>query len=97
MKERDAAYGLKAKAKSKYDSCCSDVESNRQKQGTAKNDRNAQKANKQYEDSMVEMWDAKNVYLLSIEVSNKMKDKYFQKDLPSMHDVSLTTFVWESC
>ena len=36
---------------------------------------------------MVEMWNAKNVYLLSVEVSNKLKDKYFQNDLPEMHDV----------
>lgn len=37
---------------------------------------------------MTDMYDAKNVYLLSIEVSNRMKDKYFEKDLPSIHGVS---------
>jgi len=56
---------------------------------TAKDSRHADKAARGKESAMVEMWNAKNVYLLSIEVSNRMLHKYFDKDLPEIHDVSL--------
>lgn len=54
---------------------------------TAKDSRHAEKASRGKESAMVEMWNAKNVYLLSIEVSNRMLHKYFEKDLPQIHDV----------
>jgi hypothetical protein len=60
---------------------------------TAKNDKHAEKASRGKEAAMVEMWNAKNVYLLSIEVSNRMLHKYFEKDLPSIHDVSVLTHI----
>ncbi|KAK9898248.1 hypothetical protein P389DRAFT_30981 [Cystobasidium minutum MCA 4210] len=53
---------------------------------TAKDSRHAEKASRGKESAMVEMWNAKNVYLLSIEVSNRMLHKYFEKDLPQIHD-----------
>lgn len=57
-------------------------------EATAKSERHAEKAIRGKETAMVEMWNAKNAYLLSIEVSNRMLHKYFKKDLPSIHDVS---------
>lgn len=60
---------------------------------SAKDSRHAEKATRGKEGAMVEMWNAKNVYLLSIEVSNRMLHKYFDKDLPAIHDVSLSLIV----
>ena len=54
---------------------------------SSKSDRKAEKATALQQQYTTEMYNAKNVYLLSIEVSNRMKDKYFDKDLPSIHDV----------
>lgn len=64
---------------------------------TAKDSRHAEKASRGKEGAMVEMWNAKNVYLLSIEVSNRMLHKYFEKDLPQIHDVSVPLRISVPC
>ena len=53
----------------------------------ARKDKDANKAQALYADSIVEMYNCKNAYLLSVDVSNRLKDKYFNKDLPEVHDV----------
>lgn len=55
----------------------------------SKSDRKAEKASALTQQYMTEMYNAKNAYLLSIEVSNRMRDKYFEKDLPGIHNVSM--------
>lgn len=64
---------------------------------TAKDSKHAEKASRGKEGAMVEMWNAKNVYLLSIEVSNRMLHKYFDKDLPAIHDVSVAIIQQRLC
>lgn len=49
MADRDKAYGERTKAKDKYDEACENVESYRQKQGGAKDERHQEKAARGYE------------------------------------------------
>ncbi|EPS98414.1 hypothetical protein FOMPIDRAFT_1037483 [Fomitopsis schrenkii] len=85
LSERDKVYADRIKSKQKYDEDCGEVESYRQKQGRA-DDRHAERAAKQFEAQQVDMQNRKNVYLISIAASNKIKDKFYVEDLPSLED-----------
>ncbi|TFY60166.1 hypothetical protein EVJ58_g5319 [Rhodofomes roseus] len=85
LSERDRVYGDRNKSKQKYDDECAEVESYRQKQGRA-DDRHAERAAKQFESQQVDMQNNKNVYLISIATSNKIKDRFYDEDLPSLED-----------
>lgn len=39
----------------------------------------------------VDMYNAKNTYIVSTAVSNRLKARFYQVDLPSIHDVSAST------
>ncbi|KAJ7134798.1 hypothetical protein C8R44DRAFT_771495 [Mycena epipterygia] len=86
LTERDRAYGDRLKAKQKYDDECSEVESVRQKQVRANDDRHADRAAKQAEQQRVDMLNSKNVYLISTAVANNVKAKFYNEDLPALED-----------
>ncbi|KAJ6621842.1 hypothetical protein B0H10DRAFT_2162903 [Mycena sp. CBHHK59/15] len=85
LTERDRAYGDRVK----YDEECSEVESVRQKQVRASDDRHADRAAKQAEQQRVDMLNSKNVYLISTAIANNVKAKFYNEDLPALEDSSL--------
>ncbi|KZT55457.1 hypothetical protein CALCODRAFT_351963 [Calocera cornea HHB12733] len=91
LEERDGIYDQRIKAKAKYDDACNAVENSRRKQETGKH--SAEKFDSLTDD----MNTAKDAYLVSIAISNREKDKYFEEDLPVYEDLlqdlqtSLTT------
>ncbi|KAJ6508511.1 hypothetical protein C8R45DRAFT_1168696 [Mycena sanguinolenta] len=87
LTERDRAYGDRLKvAKQKYDEECSEVESVRQKQVRASDDRHADRAAKQAEQQRIDMLNSKNVYLISTVIANNVKAKFYNEDLPALED-----------
>lgn len=81
LKSRDEFFEAVNKAKKHYDETCQAMETSRSK--AEKSDRHASKL-KQRED---EMNVAKNEYLLTINVANRIKDKFFFQDLPEILDL----------
>ncbi|KAJ6585189.1 hypothetical protein B0H19DRAFT_1108684 [Mycena capillaripes] len=86
LTERDRAYGDRLKAKQKYDEECSEVESVRQKQVRASDDRHADRAAKQAEQQRIDMLNSKNMYLISTAIANNVKTKFYNEDLPALED-----------
>ncbi|PCH40000.1 hypothetical protein WOLCODRAFT_136602 [Wolfiporia cocos MD-104 SS10] len=86
LSERDRVYAERIKSKQKYDEECNEVETYRVKQERSTDDRHADRAAKQYEQQQVDMQNSKNVYLINITNSNKVKAKFFNEDLPALED-----------
>ncbi|SPO38116.1 related to BZZ1 - Myo3/5p-Bee1p-Vrp1p actin assembly complex component [Pseudozyma flocculosa] len=87
LSDRDKIYADREKAKSKYDDHCREVEAHRQKKEKAgADDRHADRAEKGFQTAQVDMWNAKNMYLLQIEVSNAAKQKFYREDLPAVEN-----------
>ncbi|KAG8702398.1 hypothetical protein FRC09_004760 [Ceratobasidium sp. 395] len=86
--ERDRIYGERLKAKQKYDEECLEVETFRQKQDKAADDKHADRAAKQYDQQKVEMQNRKNAYLVQVAVANNIKDRFYDHELPLLEDVS---------
>ncbi|ELU44856.1 SH3 domain-containing protein [Rhizoctonia solani AG-1 IA] len=86
--ERDRIYGERLKAKQKYDEECDGVETFRQKQDRAADDKHADRAAKQLEQQKVEMQNRKNAYLIQIAVANGAKDRFYDDELPLLEDVA---------
>ncbi|KAK7048535.1 hypothetical protein R3P38DRAFT_1868987 [Favolaschia claudopus] len=86
LTERERAYADRLKAKQKYDEECSEVESVRQKQVRASDDRHADRAAKQAEQQRIDMLNSKNVYLISTAIANNVKAKFYDQDLPALED-----------
>ncbi|KAJ6475039.1 hypothetical protein C8R47DRAFT_1143339 [Mycena vitilis] len=86
LTERDRAYADRLKAKQKYDEECSEVESVRQKQTRASDDRHAERAAKQADQQRIDMLNSKNVYLISTAIANNVKAKFYDEDLPALED-----------
>ncbi|KAG8707190.1 hypothetical protein FRC08_000657 [Ceratobasidium sp. 394] len=84
--ERDRIYGERLKAKQKYDEECLEVETFRQKQDKAADDKHADRAAKQYDQQKVEMQNRKNAYLVQIAVANNVKDRFYDHELPLLED-----------
>ncbi|KAB8339311.1 hypothetical protein FH972_022244 [Carpinus fangiana] len=84
-KERDASYGDLKKIKGKYDGTCQDVE-NRRKKVESAYDSSKQKAQSQYQQQLSDMHNAKNTYLISINVTNKQKERYYHEYVPDLLD-----------
>ncbi|KAG8979631.1 hypothetical protein FRB90_008042, partial [Tulasnella sp. 427] len=97
LTERDKIYNERLRAKQKYDEDCLEIESYRQKQNRAADDKHADRAAKQYDAQKAEMQNSKNTYLVSIAVANKAKDTFYNVDLPALENqfqeiqTSLTT------
>ncbi|KAK9453279.1 hypothetical protein V1511DRAFT_505240 [Dipodascopsis uninucleata] len=83
--ERDEAYSELKKSKQQYDAQCQIVENSRVKVGKSY-DGSKSKATKQHELNIMDMNNAKNSYLISINVTNRLKDKYYFQDIPTLLD-----------
>ncbi|KAK2753449.1 hypothetical protein FQN54_007839 [Arachnomyces sp. PD_36] len=84
-KERDASYGDLKKTKGKYDGMCQEVE-NRRKKTESSFDHGKQKAQNAYQQQVLEMNNVKNTYLININVTNKLKEKYYHEYMPELLD-----------
>lgn len=88
-KERDASYADLRKMKGKYDAACQEVESKRKK---TESSFDKSKAQSSFQQQILEMNNVKNTYLISINVTNKQKEKYYYEYLPevmnSLQDLS---------
>jgi formin-binding protein 1 len=85
LKERDSSYSDLKKTKTKYDSICQEVE-NRRKKTENSFDFGKQKAQNAYQQQVVEMHNQKNTYLISINVTNKLKERYYHEYVPELLD-----------
>ncbi|KAG8404825.1 Protein BZZ1 [Metarhizium acridum] len=81
--ERDASYGDLRKVKGKYDAVCQEVETRRKKSESHHDKAKAQSA---YQQQIYEMNNAKNSYLIAINVTNKHKEKYYHEYVPEVMD-----------
>ncbi|EIW59085.1 uncharacterized protein TRAVEDRAFT_122627 [Trametes versicolor FP-101664 SS1] len=88
LAERDRVYADRIRVR--YDEECAEVETYRQKQERSADDRHAERAARQYEQQQADMLNSKNAYLISVTVANKVKDRFYAEDLPSLEDVSQT-------
>ncbi|KAK0616075.1 hypothetical protein B0T17DRAFT_592694 [Bombardia bombarda] len=82
-KERESQYADLRKTKAKYDSVCQEVETKRKKSESAFDKAKAQSA---FQQQTLEMNNAKNTYLIAINVTNKQKEKYYHEYLPEVMD-----------
>ncbi|PBK97599.1 hypothetical protein ARMGADRAFT_1076075 [Armillaria gallica] len=86
VSDRDRTYAERLKNKAKYDEECGEVDLHRQKQGRAHDDRHAERIARQADQQRNDMLNCKNSYIISIEVSNKIKAKFYNDDLPGLED-----------
>lgn len=84
-KERDTAYGDLKKTKGRYDGACQEVESRRKKIDSSF-DYGKNKAQNAYQQQIIEMHNVKNTYIISINVTNKQKEKYYHEYVPELLD-----------
>ncbi|KAI9443492.1 hypothetical protein H4582DRAFT_2072520 [Lactarius indigo] len=64
-----------------YDEECAEVETYRQKQERAQDDKHSSRAAKQYQQQIVDMHNAKNLYIMSTVIANNVKDRLYTEDL----------------
>ncbi|KAI1258622.1 hypothetical protein F5Y18DRAFT_341619 [Xylariaceae sp. FL1019] len=81
--ERDSSYADLRKVKGKYDTVCQDVENRRKK---AESSFDKARAQSNYHQQLHEMNNAKNTYLIAINVTNKQKEKYYHEYVPEVLD-----------
>lgn len=81
--ERDASYEHLRKIKGKYDTTCQEVEARRKKSESHYDKAKAQSA---YQQQIIEMNNAKNTYLITVNVTNKQKEKYYHEYVPEVMD-----------
>lgn len=86
-KERDGSYAELKKTKGKYDSVCQEVE-NKRKKTESSFDHGKQKAQAAFQQQQAEMRNTKNTYLITINVTNKQKERYYHEYVPELLDVS---------
>lgn len=84
-KERDNSYNDLRKMKAKYDAECQELESKRKK-AESSFDYSKTKAQNAYQQQIQEMNNAKNSYLIAINVTNKQKEKYYHEYVPDLLD-----------
>ncbi|MCJ1386183.1 hypothetical protein MMC17_009309 [Xylographa soralifera] len=84
-RERDAAYTALKRTKGQYDGSCQEVESRRKKIESSF-DMSKQKAQNAYQQQILDMHNVKNTYLISINVTNKQKQKYYHEYVPDLID-----------
>jgi hypothetical protein len=81
--ERDSSYTDLRKVKAKYDAVCQEVESKRKK---SESSFDKAKAQSNYQQQLHEMNNAKNTYLIAINITNKQKEKYYHEFVPEVLD-----------
>lgn len=84
LADRDRIYNDRAKSKVKYDEECAEVETYRQKQGRAQDDKHSGRAAKQYQQQIVDMNNAKNMYIICTAIANKVKDRHYTEVLSTI-------------
>ncbi|KAE8353214.1 hypothetical protein BDV28DRAFT_133553 [Aspergillus coremiiformis] len=84
-KEREASYNDLKKAKGKYDGACQEVEGRRKKMESSF-DHSKPKAQAAYQQHILEMNNVKNTYLISINVTNKLKERFYHGYVPELLD-----------
>jgi hypothetical protein len=84
-KERDNSYADLRKMKGRYDSVCQDVENKRKKVDGAF-DMSKGKAQASFAQHSAEMHNVKNTYIISINVTNKQKERYYHVYVPELLD-----------
>ncbi|KPM34951.1 hypothetical protein AK830_g11622 [Neonectria ditissima] len=82
-REREASYADLRKIKSKYDAVCQEVEAKRKKSESHYDKAKAQCA---YQQQVFEMNNAKNSYIIAINVTNKQKERYYHEYVPEVMD-----------
>ena len=84
-KERDATYSDLKDVKIGYDKSCQTVEDRRKK---ADSSLDAAKTRSQlaYQDKMADMYNQKNLYLIAIKVTNRLKETYYHQYVPELLD-----------
>ncbi|CCH41075.1 SLIT-ROBO Rho GTPase-activating protein 1 [Wickerhamomyces ciferrii] len=85
LKRKDEIFENVNRAKKIYDEKCVIMESTRSKieKSSSSNDKNQRKIN----EKTVDMNNAKNDYLLKINIANRIKDKFYYQDLPEILDI----------
>ncbi|KAI5290957.1 hypothetical protein KEM54_006900 [Ascosphaera aggregata] len=84
-KERDSSYADLRKTKGKYDAVCQEVE-NKRKKAEAAHDHGKTKAQAAFQQQIEEMNNMKNTYLIAINVTNKLKERYYNEYVPEVLD-----------
>lgn len=82
-RERETSYADLRKVKGKYDAVCQEVEVRRKKSESHYDKAKAQSA---YQQQVFEMNNAKNSYLIAINVTNKLKERYYHEYVPEVMD-----------
>ncbi|AET40180.1 Bzz1p Ecym_5426 [Eremothecium cymbalariae DBVPG len=83
VNKRDFAYNSLEKAKRRYDESCQAMEAARLKQTKA----SSTKAQRKLDEREHEMNIAKNDYLIQVNQTNRLKDKYYFQDVPEALDL----------
>lgn len=83
-KKKDEIFENVNKAKKHYDDTCTAMEQTRSK---AEKSSNRDKHQKKVNEKELEMNNAKNEYLLKINIANRIKDKFYYQDLPEVLDI----------
>ncbi|KAK4998403.1 Protein BZZ1 [Elasticomyces elasticus] len=86
--EKDTSYADLKKTKGRYDSVCQEVE-NRRKKIDSSFDHGKSKAQTAYAQQQSDMRNMKNTYLITINVTNKQKERYYHEYVPDLLDVRL--------
>lgn len=81
--ERDAAFNDLRKIKTKYDSSCQELE-NKRKKVESSFDFSKVKAQNAYQQQILDMNNAKNSYLIAINVANAHKERYYAEYVPEL-------------
>lgn len=84
-KERDNSYNELKKSKGKYDGACQDVENRRKKQDSAMDFQRSKTATA-FAQQQEDMRNVKNTYLITINVTNKQKERYYNEYVPELLD-----------
>ncbi|KAJ3228320.1 hypothetical protein HK099_004313 [Clydaea vesicula] len=81
VQERDKIYHEQEEKKKAYDEACYNVEQAKLKYDRSMDEKQQDKAKKQFHLEIMEMNNQKNLYLISVKISNLIKEKYYKKDL----------------
>ncbi|KAL8778644.1 MAG: hypothetical protein Q9213_007334 [Squamulea squamosa] len=84
-RERDLSYSDLKKTKGRYDGACQEVE-NKRKKTESSFDHSKAKAQNAYQQQVADMHNVKNTYLISINVTNKIKERYYHEYVPDLLD-----------
>ncbi|KAF4313486.1 Fps/Fes/Fer/CIP4-like protein [Botryosphaeria dothidea] len=84
-KERESTYSDLRKMKGKYDNSCQEVE-NRRKKSDGAFDHGKAKARAAFEQQQADMRNVKSTYIISINVTNKQKERYYHEYVPELLD-----------